>query len=102
MSNQTKPFDIGEHQKTLVELSNSAQELTKLLTALERVSSNSAVNQLLPQVAKAIDKAESEGEELASHTMQLMLVIICVWFVAYVIARLLILYVSNKMRASAK
>jgi len=102
MANQAKPFDIGDYQKTLVELSNSAQELTKLATSVERISNNIGVDQLIPQVVKAMDKAGSEGEELASHTMRLILVIIGVWFVAYVIARLLILYVSNKVKSSDK
>ena len=102
MANQAKPFNIEDYQKTLVELSNSAQELTKLATSVERISDNIGVYQLVPQVVKAMDKAGSEGEELASHTMRLILVVIGVWFVAYVIARLLILYVTNKMKASAK
>lgn len=102
MAHQAKPFDIGDYQKTLVELSNSAQELTKLATSVERISNNVGMDQLIPQVVKAMDKAGSEGEELASHTMRLILVIIGVWFVAYVIARLLILYVSNKVKSSDK
>ena len=102
MAYQAKPFDIGDYQKTLVELSNSAQELTELVTSIERISSNIDVDKLIPQVLKVMDKAESEGEELASHAMRLILIIIGVWFVAYVIAKLLILYVSNKMRAPAK
>ena len=102
ISNQAKPFDIGDYQKTLVELSNSAQELTKLATSIERISGKTGMDQLVPQIIKAMDEAESEGEELANHIMWLIMIIIGVWFVAYVIARLLILYVSNKMRASAK
>ena len=100
ISNQAKPFDIGDYQKTLVELSNSAQELTKLATSIERISGKTGMDQLVPQIIKAMDEAESEGEELANHIMWLIMIIIGVWFVAYVIARLLILYVSNKMRAS--
>jgi hypothetical protein len=102
MANQAKPFNIEDYQKTLVELSNSAQELTKLATSVERISNNIGVDQLIPQVVKAMDKAGSEGEELASHTMRLILVVIGVWFVAYVIARLVILYISNKINNSVK
>jgi hypothetical protein len=102
MAHQAKPFNIEDYQKTLVELSNSAQELTKLATSVERISNNIGVEQLVPQVVKAMDKAGSEGEELASHTMRLILVVIGVWFVAYVIARLVILYISNKINNSVK
>jgi len=93
MTNMARPFDIGDYQKALVELSNSAQEFTKLITSIERINNNIGVDQLIPQVVKAMDEAESEGEELANHTMRLILVIIGVWFVAYVTARMFILYV---------
>ena len=99
---QAKPFDIGDYQKTLVELSNSAQELTKLANTVERISSDIGVDELIPVVIKAMEEAESESEKLAKYTTRMLLVIIGVWFVAYVIAKLLILYVSNKMSASAK
>ena len=102
MANQTKPFDVVEYQKTLVALSNSAQELAKLATSVERISNNINMDQLIPQIVQAMEKVEDEGEELASHTMQLILIVIGVWFVAYVIAKLFILHISNKMNDSAK
>jgi len=102
MTYQAKPFDIGDYQKTLVELSTSAQQLTKLATSIERISSNIDVVQLIPQVVKAINQAESKGEALSSHTMRLILVIIGVWFVAYVVAKLLIQYASNKISVTAR
>jgi len=101
-ANQGKPFDIGDYQKALVELSNSAKELTKLATTVERISIDIGVDELIPKVIKAMDEAESESEKLAKYTTRMLLVIIGVWFVTYVIAKLLILYVSNKMSASAK
>jgi hypothetical protein len=57
---------------------------------------------LIPEIANAIDRAESEGEELVDHTMRQAIVLIGIWLVGYVIARLLIQYFSNKMKASVK
>jgi hypothetical protein len=99
---QAKPFDIADYQKTLVELSNSAQELTKLATTVERISSDIGVDELIPKVIKALDEAESESDKLAKYITRMLLVIIGVWFAAYVIAKLLIIYVSNKTKASSK
>jgi hypothetical protein len=53
----------------------------------------------IPEIAKAIDRAESEGEELVDHTMRQAIVLIAIWLVGYVIARLLIQYISDKMKA---
>jgi hypothetical protein len=57
---------------------------------------------LIPEIANAMDRAESEGEELVDHTMRQAIVLIVIWLVGYVIARLLIQYFSNKMKAPAK
>ena len=99
---QAKPFDIGDYQKTLVELSNSAQELTKLANTVERISSDIGVDELIPIVIKAMEEAESESEKLAKYATRMILVVIGVWFVAYVIAKLMILFASKRMKASDK
>ena len=49
-----------------------------------------------------MDEAESESEKLAKYTTRMLLVIIGVWFAAYVIAKLFILYVSKKLNESDK
>ena len=57
---------------------------------------------LIPEITKAMDRAESEGEELVDHTMRQAIVLIGIWLVGYVIARLIIQFYSNKMKASPK
>ena len=83
-----------------MELSNSAQELTKLATTIERISSDIGVEELIPIVIKAMEEAESESEKLAKYATRMILVVIGVWFVAYVIAKLLILIASKKIKSS--
>ena len=56
---------------------------------------------LIPEIAKAMDRAESEGEELVDHTMHRAILLIGIWLIGYVIARLIIQFFSNKMKASA-
>jgi len=101
-ADQGKPFDIGDYQKTLVALSNSAQELTKLATTVERISSDIGVDELIPIVIKAMEEAESESEKLTKSATRMSLVVIGVWFAAYVIAKLLILFASKKINNSDK
>jgi hypothetical protein len=57
---------------------------------------------LIPEIANAMDRAEREGEELVDHTMRQAIVLIAIWLVGYVIARLIIQFFSKKMKASAK
>ncbi|MGD8882575.1 MAG: hypothetical protein PVI82_11840 [Desulfobacterales bacterium] len=57
---------------------------------------------LIPEITKAMDRAESEGEELVDHTMRHAIVLIGIWLIGYVIARLLIQYFSNKMKTAAQ
>ncbi len=56
---------------------------------------------LIPEIANAMDRAESEGEELVDHTMRQAIILIAIWLVGYVIARLIIQFFSKKMKASA-
>ncbi|MEJ2284506.1 MAG: hypothetical protein P8X85_13015, partial [Desulfobacterales bacterium] len=91
--------DIRDYQMTLAELSNSAQELTKLAASLERVSDKVGADMLIPQIVNALDRAESEGEELINHATRQMIFLIVIGLIGYTIARLFIQYFSIKMKA---
>ncbi len=98
-SEPSRPFDIRDYQMTLAELSNSAQELTKLAASLERVSDKVGADMLIPQIVNALDRAESEGEELINHATRQMIFLIVIGLIGYTIARLFIQYFSIKMKA---
>jgi len=55
-----------------------------------------AIADILVEVTKAMDRAESESEELVDHTMHQAIILIVISLIGYVIARLLIQYVSNR------
>ncbi|MDJ0875828.1 MAG: hypothetical protein QNJ02_11205 [Desulfobacterales bacterium] len=57
---------------------------------------------LIPEIAKAMDRAESEGEELVDYTMRRAIILIFIGLIGYVTATLFIRYVSNKMKAFAR
>jgi hypothetical protein len=71
--------------------------MTDVLAEFQRIEAR-----LIPEIAKAMDRAESEGEELVDHTMRQAIILIAIWLVGYVVARLLIQFFSNKMKASPK
>ena len=49
-----------------------------------------------------MEEAESESEKLAKYATHMILVVIGLWFVAYITAKLLILFASKKMKAPDK
>jgi hypothetical protein len=90
-----------EREATIKQLAGEISAARKaamadFLTEFKRIE-----ERLIPEIAKAMDRAESEGEELVDHTMRQAIVLIGIWLTGYVIARLLIQYFSNKMKASA-
>jgi len=101
-SESTKPFDIRDYQMTLSELSNSAQELTKIAASMERISDKIGGEHLLLQVVNALDRAESEGDELIDHTTRKMILLIVIGLIGYIISKLLIQYFANKIKSQAK
>jgi hypothetical protein len=91
-----------EREATIKQLMGEVTAIRKATLADFLVEFKRIEDRLIPEIANAMDRAESEGEELVDHTMRQAIVLIAIWLVGYVIARLLIQYFSNKMKASAK
>jgi hypothetical protein len=91
-----------EREATIKQLMGEVTAIRKATLADFLVEFKRIEDRLIPEIANAMDRAESEGEELVDHTMRQAMVLIAIWLVGYVIARLLIQYFSNKMKASAK
>ncbi|MDH3800238.1 MAG: hypothetical protein OET21_11355 [Desulfobacterales bacterium] len=91
-----------EREATIKQLMGEVTAMRKatmadFLTEFQRIE-----KRLIPEIANAMDRAESEGEELVDHTIRQAIFLIGIWLVGYVIARLLIQFFSVKMKASAK
>jgi hypothetical protein len=84
------------------QIATEREATIKQLMAEVSAERKAAIADILVEVTKAMDRAESEGEELVDHTMRQVIVLIGISLIGYVIARLFIQYVSNKMKASAK
>jgi hypothetical protein len=55
---------------------------------------------LIPEIANAMDHAESEGEELVDHTMRQVIILIVIWWIGYIIARVIVQVISKKSSAN--
>ena len=91
-----------EREATIKQLAGEISAARKAAMADVLAEFKRIEQRLIPEIAKAMDRAESEGEELVDHTMRQAIILIVIWLVGYVIARLLIQFFSNKMKASTK
>jgi len=57
---------------------------------------------LISQMIEAMERAERQGKEMVDHTVQRLAILIVIGLIGYIIARLIILYASNKMKPSVK
>ena len=91
-----------EREATIKQLMGEVTAIRKATLADFLVEFKRIEDRLIPEIANAMDRAESVGEELVDHTMRQAIFLIGIWLVGYVIARLLIQFFSNKIKASAK
>ena len=86
----SKPFDIKEYQDTIA-------EATALVESTNRLAGTVGLEQLVPQLVKAIDQVGNEGEELVDHSFRQAVLLILIAMAAYVIARLIYNYLNKKL-----
>ena len=86
----SKPFDIKDYQDTIA-------EVTTLVESTNRLAGTVGLEQLLPQLVKAIDQVGNEGEELVDHSFRQGVLFILIAMGAYVIARLIYNFLNKKL-----
>jgi len=86
----SKPFDIKEYQDTIA-------EVTTLVESTNRLFGTVDLEELLPQLIKAIDRVESESEELVDHSVRQGILLILIAMGAYVVARLIYNFLNQKI-----
>jgi hypothetical protein len=85
-----KPFDIQEYRETIVEVTRMVESTNQLVASV-------GIEDLLPQLVKAIDEVGGEGQELVDHGFRqgvfFMLIVIC----AYVVGRLIYNFLNQRL-----
>lgn len=84
----SRPFDIDDYRRTLVEAGATIRDLNVLLDSTQQLLDSPGAAQLLPQLATAIDKAGDESRAVADHLFLRSLLLIGIALMGYVIARL--------------
>jgi hypothetical protein len=86
----SKPFDIKDYQDTIA-------EVTTMLESTNRLVGTVGLEELLPQLVKAIDQVGNEGEEIIDHSFRQGVLFILIAMGAYVIARLIYNFLNKKL-----
>ncbi len=86
----SKPFDIKEYQDTIA-------EVTTLVESTNQLFGTVGLEELLPQLVKAIDQVGNEGEEIIDHSFRQGVLFILIAMGAYVIARLIYNFLNKKL-----
>ena len=89
-SKWTKPFDIQEYRETIVEVTRMVESTNQLVASV-------GIEDLLPQLVKAIHEVGGQGQELVDHGFRqgvfFMLIVIC----AYVVGRLIYNFLNQRL-----
>ena len=96
----SEPFDIKDYRATVVEVSNTARELTTLVNSTNQLIATAGLENLLPQIVEAIDQAEDEGRKMIDHSFRQAVLLIIIWMVAYILARTAINYITKRRAPS--
>ena len=89
-SEDSRPFDIADYQETIA-------EVTTLLESTNRLFGTLGLEELLPQLIKAIDQVGNEGEEIIDHSFRQGVLFILIAMGAYVSARLSYNFLNKKL-----
>ena len=93
----SQPFIIKDYKDTATEIAAAGAQLNSLVDSLDRFLNSPGIERLLPEIEDAIKAAGDEGETLIDHTFRQAALLILIWFVAYIIARLIVNYFSKRM-----
>jgi hypothetical protein len=94
------PFDINEYAQTATNIGNAAQELNTLAITFKEVLDAPGWQIVLPRIEAAINRAGTEGEELIDHTFKQTALLILLFLVGYVLARLFLDNLKRKQKRS--
>ena len=86
----SKPFDIKDYQDTIA-------EVTTLVDSANRLVGSVGLEKLLPELIKAVDLVENEGEELIDHSFRQGVLLILIAMGAYVVARLIYNFLYQRL-----
>ncbi|MGD8702213.1 MAG: hypothetical protein PVH26_07230 [Desulfosarcina sp.] len=90
-----KPFDIQEYRETII-------EVTKLVESTNQLVASVGIEDLLPQLVKAIDEVGGEGQELVDHGFRQGVFFMLIVIGAYLVGRLIYNFLNQRLIESRR
>jgi len=84
------PFDITEYAQTATNVGSAARDLNTLISTFEALLNSPGWEILLPRLEDAVHRVGSEGEELIDHSFKQAALLILLFLVGYVLARIVV------------
>jgi hypothetical protein len=77
-------------------LSNHILKAAKNLSDQIATERKATIEQLMDEVALEVERAEKQSEKLVNHTIGMVLILIVIWWIGYIIARVTVQAISKK------
>jgi hypothetical protein len=95
-SEDAEPFNINDYKETVAEATITVIQLNALVESMDQLLNSAGMEKLLPRLHQTIDRAGDEGEKLIDHSFRQGVLLLMAWVLAYVVARLLAGYLSDR------
>jgi hypothetical protein len=92
-----KPFDIGEYRRTIADGTQLIIQTQSLTQSVDQLLQSPSWEKLQPLLTKSVESIGGESEKIINQSFRRGVLLILIWFICYVIARLLYLQLSKKL-----
>ena len=93
----SEPSDIKDYKETLAVAKDTVQELNTLVKSANLLLTSPGWEKLLPKLTETLNVVEQESEEVVDHTFRKAILLVLIWLVGYVIARLMYQFLSRRL-----
>ena len=91
-----RPFDINDYRDTVAEVSNTAQEFTKLVDSINQLLTSNGFDHSLPKIVNTVNQLRDVGKEIINHSFRRIVFLLVIWMVVYIVARVIANYIIKR------
>jgi hypothetical protein len=94
---ESKPTDIKDVKETLAAAKNTARELSVLVSSANTLLASPGLESFLSRLPEVAALFEEESKAVVDHTFRQTMLIVIIWLVGYVFARLIYRFLSVRL-----
>ena len=92
----TPPVNIEDYRKTITDSTQLVIQVQALTQTIDRLLQSPSWEKLQPLLTKSVESTGGESEKIINQSFRRGILLILIWFICYVVARLLYLLFSKK------